>query len=250
MNVLKLSKYKSIYIVSPHFDDAALSCGSLILKLGPKANIIVVNIFTKAHKGPYTLSAKKFLKDSGGYRDATVLFNVRQQEDKQALLSTKVKIINLAFQDSLFRRKSHVSVLGKILPEIDHIYPTYRWHILKSATGNDPAAEELRQKLAMFSSKDAVILAPYGIGGHIDHRITRSVCEDLFTNLILYSDFPYNARAGDYGEAPKDYKRVVQKVDLSKKERLLKNYKTQFQGLFGGGKMPSHKEVFFLKVKK
>jgi len=250
MSTLQLSKYKDIYIISPHFDDAALSCGGLLSKLDSKANITVINIFSKAHKGPYTLSAKKFLRVSGNFKDATSLFSARQREDKEALSAVKIKIVNLGLQDSLFRRKSKVSVLGKIFPEIDHNYPTYRWHVLKSSGKNDAAVEELKKKLTRFSKKGTIALVPYGIGNHVDHRIARGVCEELFTNLILYSDFPYNIRTKNYGKAPKNYIKKELSVNLMEKEELLKKYKTQFNGLFSGQKMPAHKEVFFVRGQK
>lgn len=249
MTTLQLSKYKKICIISPHFDDAALSCGGLMLRLGQKANMVVVNVFTKAHKGPYTISAKKFLKDAG-YKDAVDMFAARQKEDKAALSGIKVRVINLGLQDALFRRKNKVSVLGKILPEIDHIYPTYRWHVVKGANQDVATKKALKGMLTKFVNKDVIVVAPYGIGGHVDHRIARSVCEELFTDLILYSDFPYNIRTKDYGRAPKNYTKVELSVDLNKKEELLKMYRTQFRGLFQGEKMPPHKEVFFVKVKR
>src|SRR5260221_14357797 len=97
MDLLKeiISKKIPCVFVSPHFDDAVLSCGTLLTKLSGKTDITVINVFTKAHGKPYTLSARKNLIDSGKYSDADKLFGDREQEDKKALSKLSVKISNL-----------------------------------------------------------------------------------------------------------------------------------------------------------
>lgn len=131
-------KNKKIYILSPHFDDAILSMGMLMYKLKDYNNITVINCFTKAHRGPHTLSTKQFLKLSG-YTDAEKLYNDRSVEDKGALSFLNVKYINLDLAEALFRRKPKKTILGKVIPELDHLYPTYRWHITKSFNLHDKA---------------------------------------------------------------------------------------------------------------
>src|SRR3989338_4946817 len=197
-------KFKCIFI-SPHFDDAVLSCGSLLMHLTGKTSITIINVFTKAHKKPYTLSARKFLKESNGGSDATVLFKERFKEDKNVLSSLNVKIINLGLVDALFRKKNNFNFLGKVFPEINHIYPTYKWHVVRRISPHDHATTQLKKILKKFNGEKILVFAPYGIGNHADHVITRKVCEDLFDNLILYSDFPYNLRANNYGHADESY---------------------------------------------
>ena len=191
------NKMKCIF-VSPHYDDVALSCVLHFLSNWQvKTEIAVINAFTKAHKGPYTLSARKFLHDSTNYPDATDLFNAREKEDKNVLSRFPLSIVNLGLEDALFRRKKHKTFVGNILPEFDHVYPTYRWHLLKGVSKNDTAISELTKKLEPFKKEHVIVFAPFGIGGHIDHLIVRKVCEVLFDTVILYSDFPYNIRSNN-----------------------------------------------------
>ncbi len=236
-----------VIIVSPHPDDAVLSCGELLQQLSGKINCTIITVFTKAHGGPYTLSAKQFLKASG-MQDGLSLYKGRRNEDAKAQKMLGAKMINLGLVDAQFRRKSYKTFLGKIIPEFDHIYPTYRWHMLKSIAPQDPAILELKKKLKLFVNKKAIILAPYGIGRHVDHILTRTVCKELFDNIIFYSDFPYSVRLDNYGKATGMQMYKLQ-PDMKKKSEVIKLYKTQFKGLFPDGIVPEHKEVYFVPAK-
>jgi len=249
MDLIKkiLDKKYSLVIVSPHQDDAVLSCSTLLAELTGKTDITVVNVFTKAHKKPYTLSAKQFLKYSKAIDGAENLYKERAKEDKEVLSKLAITPIDLGFEDALFRRKKKGTFLGKFLPEFDHVYPTYRWHIVKGIAKDDYTIKSLKKKLLPFKNKKTVVLAPYGIGNHVDHRVVRKVCEELFDNLLLYSDFPYNVDIHTIPGVLSDSKMYKLKPDIKKKSKLLSLYKTQFLGLFPKGKVPSHEEVFYLK---
>lgn len=233
-------------IVSPHHDDAVLSCGELLAQLKGKTAVTVINVFTSAHGKPYTLSEKQFLKASGS-SDALALYEERENEDKKILSQLGVSIINLGFEDALFRRKIRRTFLGRLLSEFDHVYPTYRWHLLKGLSRNDISAKELKKKLLPYKNKKTLVFAPYAIGDHVDHLIVRNVCEELFDNLILYSDFPYNVRLNSDGKVLDGGKIYTLKPDYVKKSGLIKGYKTQFNGLFSNGIIPKHDEFYFGK---
>jgi LmbE family N-acetylglucosaminyl deacetylase len=240
-----ISKKKPCVIVSPHFDDSVLSCGTLLTQLSGKTKITVVNVFTQAHKAPYTLSARKFLMESG-IKDATKLYGERLKEDSKALSHFKAKIVNLGLEDAIFRVKKTSGFLGKLLPEFSHVYPTYQWHVVKGISSQDHAIADLTTALKKVVTKDAVVLAPYAIGQHVDHQIVRKVCEQLFPDVIFYSDFPYNVRNGTYGEAGKDREKYVLQTNTKQKNALIQIYETQLNGLFPEGTIPAHKEVYFI----
>ena len=244
--LIKKNNYHCLFL-SPHADDVILSCGSLLSRLVGKTDITVLTVFTKAHEKPYTLSAKQFMKYSNNFADAQALYDVRVEEDKNAFARLGITPINLGFEDALFRRKKHRTFLGKFLPEFDHIYPTYRWHILKKIASDDSAISELTKQLPTYVKKNTLVFAPFGLGNHADHKVVRLVSEKLFDNLILYSDFPYNIRLNTYGQTPKAYTRYEVPVDKKKKDKLLHLYETQYRGLFPVGTTPDHKEVFFVK---
>ncbi|HSW88589.1 MAG TPA: PIG-L family deacetylase [Candidatus Saccharimonadales bacterium] len=237
-------KHFRCIVISPHADDAILSCGGLLSKLVGKTDCMVVNVFTKAHAKPYTLSSKVFLKYSHS-TDAIELYKERIQEDKEVLAQLSLQSVDLGLEEALFRRKKQRTFLGKLLPEFDHIYPTYQWHILKKITDDDYAVATLKGKLQQFNDKKTLVFAPYGIGNHVDHRIVRKVSEELFDNVVLYSDFPYNVRLNTYGKSKNNGKVYRVTPDIRKKTNLIKGYKTQFQGLFPTGVVPEHDEIYF-----
>ena len=244
INTILKNKKKCIFI-SPHPDDAVLSCAALLNKLSGKTEVTIVTLFTKAHSGPYTLSAKNFLHASDE-KNADKLVEKRIKEDRAVLGKLAVKSIYLDLQDALFRLKPKKNLAGFFIPEFNHVYPTYRWHIIKKISSNDPAESQLLKLLKPILRKGSVIFAPYGIGGHVDHQIARKVSEKLSSDVILYSDFPYNSRENFYGE-PSKKQTIVTLTPNGIKNKLIKQYSSQFQGLFPYGKIPTHKEVYFLK---
>jgi LmbE family N-acetylglucosaminyl deacetylase len=248
-------KYKKIVILSPHLDDAILSMGMLSYLLKQYENISVINVFTKAHAGSYTFSGKQYLQ-SLGYTNAEQLYRQRIIEDKKALSSINAKQINFQFSDALFRRKKQISFIGKYIAEFNHIYPTYRWHVIKRFNPNDFAIAELQKKLMKTVPKDAIVFSPLGIGNHVDHVITHNVCRKIFQNVIYYADFPYNIRLDDFGKLPNDYQKFDLPINYTTKSKLTHCYESQIYGLFPGGILPQHKERFFVpksfisKIKK
>jgi LmbE family N-acetylglucosaminyl deacetylase len=242
-----INKKLPVIIISPHPDDAILSCGELLQQLFGKVSCTIITVFTKANGGPHTLSTKQFLKASGE-RDALSLYKERRKEDEKAQKFLGTKIINLGLEDALFRRKKQKTMWGKFIPELDHIYPTYRWHILNGIAPIDPAIADLKKKLKPFINKKAIIIIPYGIGDHVDHLLTSKVSRELFNNAIFYSDFPYNIRLNNYGKTTGMQVYKLQ-PDIQRKNKLIQIYKTQFKGLFPDGTVPEHKEVYFVPEK-
>jgi len=104
----------------------------------------------------------------------------------------------------------------------------------------------LETKLQKIVKSDAIVLAPFGIGNHVDHVIVSKVAKKLFKNLIYYVDFPYNMRLNNFGNPPPGYVWYNLPVDLKIKSQLTKYYASQINGLFKNGILPKHEEKFFL----
>jgi hypothetical protein len=54
-----------------------------------------------------------------------------------------------------------------------------------------PLVEQLCRELGRRLPKDAGIVAPLALGGHVDHRLTRQAMQGLGRPLWYYADFPY-----------------------------------------------------------
>lgn len=238
--------------VSPHLDDAVLSAGGLMCFLAGKTKVIVINVFTEASDERQTLSARAFMKGKG-YNKPSDLFAERQAEDKRALQTLNLSPINLGFPDVLWRKKTGFvpQTLGAILPELQHVYPTYRFHIAKGKIAKKDAStiQEVTQKLQdiINKQKNPLVFCPLGVGNHVDHCIVRNVCTENFSDIVYWSDFPYNSRESFYGSAPQGYTKFEYQTPMKNKKKLIETYQTQVAGLFPNSVIPDHNEVFFVK---
>ncbi len=240
---------RTCYFVSPHFDDAVFSAGALLTYLAERVNVVVINIFTKASERPYTLSASMFLRQCG-YNDAQKLFVDREREDADVFKSIKnVKVINLSFLDALWRKKDHRGSMARIfsnIAEFSVVYPTYKLHATKGKIAKADletvaaVKTELKEKIR---ERGAVVFCPMGIGNHVDHVITRKVCDEIFSDVIHWSDFPYNENSQKDVDGFKSFSFAE---GLSEKRKLVEGYKSQYGAMFHGG-LELRPEEFFYK---
>jgi LmbE family N-acetylglucosaminyl deacetylase len=103
-----------VLVISPHLDDAVLSCGALLAHLAPRHLITVATVFTAAAPPPWSLPARRQLRVLGGV-DAEDFFAQRRAEDADVLAGLGVAEAHLGFRDALFRRDRRWPA-----------YPTYR----------------------------------------------------------------------------------------------------------------------------
>lgn len=245
----------NLYFISPHLDDAILSCGDLISSLAGKVNITVVNVFTEVSPLPNTLSAKAFLKQCGR-SDASELFKERRIEDKKVFDSIGVQVRNLGFIDAQWRKKDKFNFIQKklafILPELVHVYPTYRWHIIDGKISQLDADMMNKIKIDILdivgSDRNSLVFCPIAIGGNVDHQIVRDCCLDIFDkNLILWSDFPYDSKSEVRFKDIINYSEAKFSFDKSKKLELVKMYGSQFKALVKDGMGKLIDERYYLK---
>jgi LmbE family N-acetylglucosaminyl deacetylase len=145
-------------VLSPHWDDAVLSCWSVLATTG---EVNVVNIFAAlpepGRRGPWEAFA--------GLRDSRERAQARIQEDARAL--------------SLAGRSAH----NLQLPEIQQ-------RRAPEAVGPSAVGRALADAVPAASR----VYAPAGIGGHVDHVLARRSAQALLRAGIpvtLYAELPY-----------------------------------------------------------
>jgi LmbE family N-acetylglucosaminyl deacetylase len=152
-----------IVIVSPHLDDAVLSCWHLLD--GP-GDVRVVNVFTGAP--PQGQPPGWWDRDSGA-TDSAVRVSERLEEDRAALALAGREGIGLDFCDEQYR---------------------------------DGAVEvsEIRERLAASLPPDPILYAPAAIGTvGADHELVREAALELRAaghTLNLYADLPHANQHG------------------------------------------------------
>jgi LmbE family N-acetylglucosaminyl deacetylase len=243
-----------VVILSPHFDDAVLSCWSVLRGTG---EVEVVNVFTGAPAHATDLNEAELLT---GADDALARARERANEDRAALAIAGARSRNLDLLDHLHWTAGRPP-------------PPPRWRRiarrlvrrLREAPGPD---EERRREVvaATFPHVDrqARIYAPAGLGGHPDHVLVRELgCRLLRegARVSFYAEQPYGYVYGwphwVIGESPdpyldldRDWRRYLDTASMSfadlraevvrldeaheQKLRALRLYRSQFSVLESG----------------
>lgn len=254
IQAIRTSK-KPVYFISPHLDDAVLSCGGLIHEFTKKkVPVTVVTVFTSAHGKKATLSARRFLKKCGEV-DTDTLFEKRRKEDITILKKSGVKYVHLGCIDGTWRMYKVPSklrkLLGNLLPEFIHLYPTFL-HVVSGKLHSEDTKNmnTVAMKLKNLVPKNAVIFGPLAIGNHVDHVFVREVLSE-FENVIYWSDFPYNLKRSAPTEFIKinSLKRKKYLFNKKRKHELIKGYASQLAALFVNDTIPDKEEVYYLTPK-
>lgn len=144
-------------ILSPHFDDAVLSCWHLLAGAG---KVLVVNVFA----GEPPAGTLGWWDQLAGASDSAVAVRARTEEDRRALALADRTAINLPFLDSQYHEP-------------------------------DQAPDEIIQVLRKVLVTGVQIYAPAGLGNHHpDHVAARAAALALHAegaNVALYADLPH-----------------------------------------------------------
>ncbi|MFD3994457.1 PIG-L deacetylase family protein [Streptomyces sp. NPDC058548] len=244
-----------ILVLSPHLDDAVLSCGGLLGWPGRRAPVTVASLFTEAGPPPHTLSARQFLKQTGA-EDAEELYAERRAEDLRVLERLDVGSRHVGLVDGLFRRlprpRPGTGRLTGLLPELGHVYPTYRLHLSRGRVSpyDDETLRAVGETIDALlpGSSGGLVLAPLGVGGHADHVLVRTAAERCGRPVVYYSDFPYNQNADPDARFTARHRLVARGWErgLDRKAELIRGYGTQADAMFPGGRVPRTPEVYLL----
>jgi LmbE family N-acetylglucosaminyl deacetylase len=238
-------------VLSPHLDDAVLSCASFLSGICPQRPVTVVTLFTEAGKR-LTMSARMFARQCG-FRDVEDLYRERRAEDSRAIGALGAVPVHLGLPDALFRQRPSQGRIrrraGQVLPELSATYPTYRRHVSRGILArNDQEllAQACGKVRELVPPAPAVVLAPLAVGSHVDHVFTRRLAETVASDqLVFYLDMPYGLGVDTAGRAPDGY--VPVRVDSTgeRKRSLVMTYRTQVRPMFGEA-VPELPEVLFL----
>jgi LmbE family N-acetylglucosaminyl deacetylase len=244
-----------VLFLSPHPDDAVLSCGALMRALAATCAVTVVTAFTAASPPPHTYAARSFLRRCS-MPDAAGLFAARRAEDEQVCGDLGAAHEHLGYPDALFRRRAAGPPLARyasrVLPELGHRYPTYRFDVARGriARGDHAVIDALTGAVAGLIDRTGArrVFCPLGVGRHVDHLIVRAVGERFAGCVVYYADFPYSQAASpDPGFVARH--RLVARSwtrGIADKEPLIRGYRSQLAALFPSGRIPVVPETYYL----
>jgi LmbE family N-acetylglucosaminyl deacetylase len=181
-----VSKTTSIF-VSPHFDDAVLSCGGTLGHLAQRgADILLVTVFTADPAGGTELSPlAQQLHEVWG--EDTYPHRIRGLEEREVAKYLGAKYLWLGFLDGMYRYPEMKSWAGQFRTDFD--------------PRMDPCFESVRDALLQVIGEHpgATVFAPLGLGHHRDHLIVHQALEDIermtsaASRYYYYEDYPYAA---------------------------------------------------------
>ncbi|MGZ6345952.1 MAG: PIG-L deacetylase family protein [Anaerolineales bacterium] len=168
-----------IYL-SPHFDDAVLSCGGLIWEQTQKGFPVEIWTVCAGDAPPGRFSSLAVdCHTQWGIKSARELVAARRLENQAAARKVGAETADFSIPDCIYRR----SPTKKILYRDDVFVPIDPTEIHLDADISAVLASELQPG-------DKVV-SPLAIGGHLDHVLTRLAAERLGRPLQYYADIPY-----------------------------------------------------------
>jgi len=186
---------KRIYL-SPHLDDAVLSCGGAIRRHTTAGDPVLVITFltgeAAAHGVAGALSPFALLQHHY-WGDPPQPMALRRAEDVAALTLLKADWYHAGYLDAVYRADAG----GRWLyADLDAL--------LGQVQPGDPLASaqaDLITQVLGFTrhATDPVIYAPLAVGRHVDHQIVHSAAQQLVTRgcrIAFYEDYPYAGQPG------------------------------------------------------
>ena len=190
--------------LSPHFDDAALSCGGQIATLTAAGQSVLVVTITGGEppvddspsdtvQQLHERWATSLLVEGRPGEAAELMVAQRRAEDRAALAVLGAEWLHLSFLDCIYR-------CG---PDGDALYPGPVDMFGPPNPDDDATLAALAEALADLPPAGRVYL-PLGVGGHVDHLATRRAAERVFAAPVYYEEYPYTARPGALAAALAD----------------------------------------------
>lgn len=171
--------------LSPHFDDAVLSCGATIHQLVASGESVEVRTIMGGL--PHSLPDSPIVRDlHNRWQEGSDPVSARIEEDKRAVVRLGADCTRLSYWlDCIYR----VTRSGKVLyPDGESIF-------------GDPHPEDFATQLLPTIVLEAneiptYIYAPLGAGHHVDHQIVRNWAINLkqympWVALKFYEEYPY-----------------------------------------------------------
>jgi LmbE family N-acetylglucosaminyl deacetylase len=182
-----------VVYLSPHLDDAVLSCGGSIRRQTQAGRgVLVLTIFAGSPSRPdiSPLAAQLHVR-WGGLANPIA---VRRQEDDEASGLLCANCWHLKYLDAIYRHDG-----DSFLYERDEdLFGSLHRSDLELARH---VADSI---LEICSGQQPEVFAPLGVGNHVDHQLVREAVLPLrgrFPKVVFYEEYPYAETPGALTQA-------------------------------------------------
>lgn len=179
-------------VISPHLDDAALSCGGAIAGLASTGQrVVVATVFTAdaPARQPLSWLAQRNHRAWGIDENP---FAARCIEDMKAISTLGAEPQHLGLLDIIYR----VGAGGAALYQKTVVNVPV--HDADMALHFPVLQTKFRSLADQFAGRPLYVLSPLALGGHVDHLFVRRAAESVWgqEQILYYEDFPYAGRSG------------------------------------------------------
>ena len=229
---------KQVYL-SPHLDDAVMSCGGIIHQQAANGDQVqVITIFAGEYRGgtpsPFALVQHAY------WGNPPRPMPLRRAEDTAALMLLGADAVHLDYLDAVYRAG----------PDGEWLYADEE-ALWQKVSPYDPLAEDGarglvdRLETAIPPPNQGLVYAPLGVGQHVDHQVVHRAARELQAKgyrMAFYEDTPYAMEPGAtelaVAAAGAEQWQVdtmsLAPEDLIAKVSALNYYRSQMYVLFGG----------------
>jgi len=171
-------------LLSPHFDDAALSCGGLIWDLAQSGTDL--EVWTICAGLPPTQQLSDFAAEMHARWQLSVeqAVQARREEDAAAMTRLNAPARYFTVPDAIYRRH----------PKTGEFLYTSGEELFGGLDPGDAAAVRLLAGTLAeaLPGGEVRLIAPLTVGNHVDHQLVRAAAEQLAVPIAYYPDYPYS----------------------------------------------------------
>lgn len=226
-------RFSQLLIFSPHMDDAVLSCGGFINSLSQKLKCTTVTLCT----------ADPDLAPNQAAPHGIALPSERRHEEVAAMKALGCELIQLDFLDAIYRKDPKSQ--SYLYPTLDSLWTM---PVAADLDHRNSLLIMMKEILSRCDSVPTMILAPAGVGHHVDHILCTqnvlSLAPDI-NSVFLYEDFPYVVDQGEHVGISDSIDSALDRLnvrgverfeihsDIDAKVSLILNYPSQLETIFG-----------------
>ena len=167
--------------LSPHLDDVVFSSGGLVWEHTQAGRS--VEIWTLFAGEPPRGKLSEFAREMHQNWDISGdVLQQRKREDREACRILGAQPVHWMYPDAIYRRA---------IREQGFLYPSEEALFGGIHAEEEALIDELSEKLAGELPVSGNVVAPLGIGNHVDHQLARKAASRLDREVLYYGDYPY-----------------------------------------------------------